>query len=516
MTGLAKRHRNDARVQAQAAVAPARHRLLWLGIATVVIALALAGYWLVGRDTRPVPRTADANVLAVVQQAQTLYDAGKVDDGIAMVRAQIEAHPDAPLLHYTLGVFMLARNDLESARKEFEAEIATNPGYAGSYTQIGLAYSRLGDVDNSIVSFETALRLKPDDLDAAFYLGRSLSTAGRYEEAEKQLRAAARSGRAPALSELGLVLRKLGRNDEAIETFQQALAADPWDLVARLNLGQLLVASGRAADGELVLRRHAAMSAEFDQFDRFRRSSLLAGASSGNLVNLGNAYLQREEYPEALRSFQRAIEIDPGDPDGPTGVAEVLLLTGRANEVDPWIGRSLQADPANSKARFVLGLSQLQRGNVEAGVRALEASQGAGAWDATMYARAADAFRVAGRTSDATTAGREAVRRDGRDPASYRALGLALLANGDAAGALAVLQKGVSVAPDDPDLYMSMGVVDVKLGDRTGAEQAFREALRIQRVTVFGEENLRRAVGIYLALPESGPAMDLYRQLKGT
>jgi tetratricopeptide (TPR) repeat protein len=490
--------------------------LRWGAIVAVVAAGAVIAFWFARRDSNPAQRPPDPAVIAVVQQAQKLYDSGRVDDGIAMVRGQIATSPEAPYIHYTLGVFLLAKNDFDTARSEFETEIALNPGYAGSHTQLGLVYSRMGDQDRAVASFEQALRLKPDDPDATFYLGRSLSQAGRYADAETYLAAAARTGKAPALSELGLVQRRIGRSADAIQTFERALAADPWDLVARLNLGQLLVATGHPEDGELVIKRHAAMSVEYDAFDRYRRGALLEGAASGNLVNLGRAQLRREEYDQALTSFQRAVDIDPRNPDATTGIAEALLAKGRAEEVDPWIGRSLLADPSNARARFVLALAQLQRGDADAGLQTMARAQASGALEAGMFARAADALRIAGKLPEAIAAGREAVRRDARDPSGYRALGLTMIANQDAAGALAVLRKGIVAVPDDADLRLSAGIAYLQLGDRDAAQKEIGEALRVNRLTIFGDERVSRALAPYRAVRGGDEALDIYRQLKAT
>ena len=52
-----------------------------------------------------------------------------------------------------------------------------------------------------------------------------------------------------ARNNLGVVLRDLGRGEEAREAFRAAVALDPNLPIGRANLGQALVDAGEAAEG---------------------------------------------------------------------------------------------------------------------------------------------------------------------------------------------------------------------------------------------------------------------------
>jgi hypothetical protein len=61
---------------------------------------------------------------------------------------------------------------------------------------------------------------------------------------------------------------------------------------------------------------------------------------------------------------------------------------------------------------------------------------------------------------------------------------------------------------------MTAGVVASAAGDSQAAETAFREAIGLQRATLFSEEDVTRMLGAYAGLPGAGPALDLYRRLR--
>ena len=77
--------------------------------------------------------------------------------------------------------------------------------------------------------------------------GRVLSDLGQYAEAESVLRQATRVRDAAAEYNLGAVLDRLGRTDEARTHYQAALAIDPYHARAMNNLGVWLDRSGQSA-----------------------------------------------------------------------------------------------------------------------------------------------------------------------------------------------------------------------------------------------------------------------------
>ena len=149
---------------------------------------------------------------------------------------------------------------------------------------------------------------------------------------------------------LGLALRELGRNDEAIEAFREALAVNAEDPVARLNLGALLADNGDAEGIEHLQRLVDAQPED-----------------SWALYELAESLRRFDRWEEALVHYQRLVELDPGYENGRIGEAEALTAVGRFSESLAKV-EAVQADfPGSRGAKF--GLAWLLAASPEAELR---------------------------------------------------------------------------------------------------------------------------------------------------
>jgi tetratricopeptide (TPR) repeat protein len=120
--------------------------------------------------------------------------------------------------------------------------------------QLATALGRVaGESGGDAVALLTAAQARfPQDFWLNFELGRALSLAQRWDEANGYYRAALalRPQTSAAYCGLGFNLRAKGRLEEAIGHLQQALRIDPHYTVAHTNLISTLNAAARAAAGQ--------------------------------------------------------------------------------------------------------------------------------------------------------------------------------------------------------------------------------------------------------------------------
>jgi len=158
---------------------------------------------------------------------------GRRDWARPELQALSASEPGSPLYPY-----WLARLDYEQERyvdavAGFTRALAIDPAYMRAHDNLGLSYEALGRYDDAIRSYQEALRLERErhlgspwpSLD----LGILLARLDRLEEAEPLLRESAREDPrfAPARYQLGLVLEKRGRLPEAIAELGRAAELDP-------------------------------------------------------------------------------------------------------------------------------------------------------------------------------------------------------------------------------------------------------------------------------------------------
>jgi Tfp pilus assembly protein PilF len=113
--------------------------------------------------------------------------------------------------------------------------------------------------ENAATYYMTLLRREPDNAGLRFNLGLLLSRLGMREVAALSFRRAAGSdafdavNRARAWYQLGLTLRQLDRDDEAVEAFEKAMATDPRQWRAAYQLAVLLHERGDHTRSRAVL-----------------------------------------------------------------------------------------------------------------------------------------------------------------------------------------------------------------------------------------------------------------------
>lgn len=131
----------------------------------------------------------------------------------------------------------------------------------------------------------------------------------------------------PPWNNAGIILRALGRPDEAVAMFEKAAEAAPRNSIPLVNLWFTHMNFRRdpkAAEG--IGKRYVALSP----------------AMAPGHVFLGYALAAQGRFEEAIREFRSAVEIESGHVYGLPNLAHTLLASGRAAEAVPHYRRVLE------------------------------------------------------------------------------------------------------------------------------------------------------------------------------
>ena len=139
---------------------------------------------------------------------------------------------------------------------------------------------------------------------------------------------------------LGILLAKTGRPEEAIAHYQQALQLDPNDVDTYSSLGLLLAETGRTAEALAHYRK----GLEIDPKD----------AQSHN--NLGLLLKDLGRADEALAHYQKAAEARPDDANIQYNLGGLLEDMGRADEALAYFQKALELNPKHAQTHYDLGL----------------------------------------------------------------------------------------------------------------------------------------------------------------
>jgi hypothetical protein len=142
--------------------------------------------------------------------------------------------------------------ELGSASLDGEIKQAVAPGLAASLrlTEEGRKQLADGQTDEAMRTLARAVSVDPGDAFAYYYLGRAHLQRKNYEQALTFFRraevgfSARRDWMAEALTYEGACDEELGRQADAIKAYQEALAASPNNLRARVGYGRLAPIAG--------------------------------------------------------------------------------------------------------------------------------------------------------------------------------------------------------------------------------------------------------------------------------
>lgn len=146
--------------------------------------------------------------------------------------------PGNPRAHYKLGLAYYKMGRIEEAKNEYLQAVRLGRDYWEAHNNLGVVYRDQGKISDALTEFMTAIRQKPDYAIAHYNLGVLYEKTGLWEKAAEEYRTAVRikPDYAEAHNNLGAIYGKQGLMEEAIREFKIALKLRPDYAIARANL----------------------------------------------------------------------------------------------------------------------------------------------------------------------------------------------------------------------------------------------------------------------------------------
>jgi tetratricopeptide (TPR) repeat protein len=206
-----------------------------------------------------------------------------------------------------------------------------------------------------------------------FLRGRALKELGKYAEAEAALRFSVEVNPANAASRavLGAVLANLGRHEDAVRQFVEALKG--MEAMGLLNgteqvhyqLSMSLKALGRSEEAAGHLRLYRELQEAIAGLSRLERLAANRPESSAAFLDLARAQVKAGLLAQAASSFERAAQNDGGDPAALAGLAICRVHQDRVQEAEALAARSL-ARQENAWGFHALALIRAARREIPA------------------------------------------------------------------------------------------------------------------------------------------------------
>ena len=273
------------------------------------------------------------------------------------IKKAIKAKPAEVDYRLKLVALYKRKKQYSNILDELNNYININPKVSSIYSEMGIAYSELGDASVAKVSFEKALSLNPNDVRAIYGKGELLKASGiKLREAKEMFKRALEIDPKflPALEDLGLMYFEEGDPDTGTKYFRSALdSASAEELNGvKVNYAGVLIKYGQADEGVKVFKN---LINERPEDARLRMS-------------LAKAYKEIERYDDAISQLQIAQEIEPENPDYPMELGEIFTELGLIDEARDTYYTIINMYPNNKEAQKALTqlLNKVASPNVQA------------------------------------------------------------------------------------------------------------------------------------------------------
>jgi tetratricopeptide (TPR) repeat protein len=265
---------------------------------------------------------------------------GKPEAAIADFTRAIALDPHDMSAYSNRATAGLATGKLEQVIADLTEVIRVEAANGMAYYNRGTAYDREGKTDQALDDYRITVRLLPSFAPAFAALGRLLKDKDPDAAVSEMTEAIRLDPRSPALRSRATLYLSMGRLDQALVDFNQAIANNGSDAIAYLDRGVAKEKLGRLQD---AIR---------DYSRSFELSPSIAVQ-----VNRGNAYALLQQPDQALADFNAALATEPRNLLALLGKANAHYAQKRRVESLEDYTRVIQVDPNNVIAYF-------KRGNV--------------------------------------------------------------------------------------------------------------------------------------------------------
>jgi len=190
---------------------------------------------------------------------------GRFDEAIGFYNKAVTLDPGMPAVWSDLGLSLLRLHRTDEAIASFNEAIRLGPKMANAYAGLGMAFHEKGGFDKAVAACRKAIELDPKLADAyrtmAFAMATKGDLAGAIESYRKSL---AIEDDFVAWNNLGDTYERLENLTEAESCYRRALAMDANNAVVHFNLGSVLSKTGRNEEALLELRQSLAIDPNYE------------------------------------------------------------------------------------------------------------------------------------------------------------------------------------------------------------------------------------------------------------
>ncbi len=260
-----------------------------------------------------------------------------------------------------------------------------------------------------------------------------------------------------------LAYQQTGRLAEALQLYEQVLAAEPDNARALNFAGAAYVQLGEAARGIELLERATAVDPNYAEAYH----------------NLGVVLRDAGRLQEAVAAHRRMLEIAPDDAEGYNDLGIVLRKMDNTAGAEEAYRRAIELRADYADAHYNLGNALLHQDKVEEAIHSYQRAAAFKPDNPRIYRMLGTALQVRGELEGAIASYRRALDIDSKDASTYANLASVLVEKGDLQAGVEYFRRAVQLNPRVVGAHAGLGVALHDSGDIEGAVAEYDACLTL-------------------------------------
>lgn len=394
------------------------------------------------------------------------FERNQCDKATDRFNLAIKYDPTYPKPINNLGATYYEAQDYNKAIEYFQKSLEIDPNYARAYLNIGRAYYFMGDFQKSLSNLQKDLKLDPYDTDAYLFIARNYFDQERYQV--------------------------------AVDTLNKAIAITPDYPKLYFWLSEAYKETGNIQKGQEAFEKFMSFFLMADSVAPAEAGETYASSEYIYHYNRGVEYKRDGKIDQAVETFKKAIELQPGSTDSYIPLSRIYESKYGKDKSIELLQKGLKEAPEslalydelgyiykdsgdldNASKVFQDAITKVQSNCDKANVARIFEGLGLVYYDNKKFDLALETFN-------------KALEQYPRSSTIYTNIGATYIAKGDIEKGITSLKTAIQLNPKDAVAHNNLGDILAQQGKISEAIIEFEKALKIDPDLKIAKENLER------------------------
>ncbi|MDB4244183.1 tetratricopeptide repeat protein [bacterium] len=424
-----------------------------------------------------------------LRKAVEAHKAGELQEAKSYYTIILKANPNHPDANHNMGVLAVGIGQVAGALIFLKRALDAKPGVAQywlSYIDALIKIDRVADAKavfdqarkkgakgDAFDQIEKRIVLPPYEKSAAQEPTEeqlqsliNLYSQGQHQQALTQVSQLLEkfSESVNLYNILGAANQQLGKLDQAVLAYKNALLLKPDYADAYYNLGNALHKQGKLDEA----------------IESYNKALLLKPDYALAYYNLGNTLKDQGNVDEAIMAYNKALSLNPDFAEAYNNMGSAFRSKGKLEEAIGAYNKALSLKPNYAGSYSNLGNALQKQGKLKESIEAYKKAVSINPNNANDYNNMGVSLRSQGELERAITSFKQAISIKPDYARAHSNLGVTLQDQGILKAAIVSHRKALSFKPDFVDAYYNMGNAFLAQNKLEDAIDAFNKALSIK------------------------------------